>query len=77
MLQHVSIIRSSSGSIYYSLLKLHIKTISDILRYINFGDVAACRVSVCVLYPVRRQTCVLPEDDRKIEICRRTLSVLM
>ena len=41
-LLHVSILRSSSGSTYCSLLKLYIKTISDLLRYITFGDVAAC-----------------------------------
>ena len=38
-LLHVSIIRSFSGSTYCSLLKLYIKTISDVLLYINFGDV--------------------------------------
>ena len=37
-----SILRSSSGSTYCSLLKLYSKTISDLLRYINLGDVAAC-----------------------------------
>ena len=41
-LLHVSILRSSSESTYCSLLKLYIKTISDLLRYITFGDVAAC-----------------------------------
>jgi len=35
MLLHVSIIRSSSGSILCSLLKLQFKTLSDLLRYIN------------------------------------------
>jgi len=36
------------------------KTISDLLRYINFGDVVACRVFVCAsqaiqsLHNVRR-----------------------
>ena len=34
-LLHVSIIRSSSGSTYCSLLKLCIKTISDVLLYLN------------------------------------------
>jgi len=34
-LLHVSIIRSSTGSILYSLLKLQFKTLSDLLRYIN------------------------------------------
>jgi len=34
-LLHVSIIRSSSGSILCSLLKLQFKTLSDLLRYIN------------------------------------------
>ena len=41
-LLHVSILRSSSGSTYCSLLMLYIKTISDLLCYISFGDVAAC-----------------------------------
>jgi len=35
MLLHVSTIRSSSGSILCSLLKLHFKTLSDLLRYVN------------------------------------------
>jgi hypothetical protein len=34
-LLHVSILRSSSRSIYCSLLKLCIKTTSELLRYIN------------------------------------------
>ena len=34
-LLHVLIIRSSSGSTYCSLLNLHIKTISDVLCYLN------------------------------------------
>jgi hypothetical protein len=34
-LLHVSILRSSSGSIHCSLLKLYIKTIGELLRYIN------------------------------------------
>ena len=46
-LLHVSITRSSSGSILCSLLKLQFKTLSDLLRYITFGAVAACRV-LCV-----------------------------
>ena len=44
-LLHVSITRSSSGSIYCSLSKLQFKTFSELLRYVNFGAVAAC----CVL----------------------------
>jgi len=43
-LLHVSITRSSSGSMYCSLLKLQFKTISVLLGYVNFGAVAACRV---------------------------------
>ena len=43
-LLHVSILRSSSGSILCSLLKLYIQTISDLLHYISFGAVAACHV---------------------------------
>jgi hypothetical protein len=35
MLLHVSILRSSSGSIHCSLLNLYSKTISELLRYIN------------------------------------------
>jgi len=34
-LLHVSITRSSSGSIYCSLLKLKFKTFSELLRYVN------------------------------------------
>ena len=51
-LLHISIIRSSSGSTYCSLLNLYIKTISDVLRYLKFGDLAACCVPVCVWYTV-------------------------
>jgi hypothetical protein len=35
MLLHVSILRSSSGTIHCSLLKLYIKTISELLLYNN------------------------------------------
>jgi len=55
-LLHVSIPRSSSGSTYCSLLKICIKTISDLLYYINFCDVAACRVFVCASYGVQGET---------------------
>jgi hypothetical protein len=34
-LPHVSILRSSSRSIHCSLLKLYVKIISELLRYIN------------------------------------------
>jgi len=34
-LLHVSITRSSSGSIYCSLQKLQFKTFSELLRYVN------------------------------------------
>jgi len=34
-LLHVSITRSSSGSLYCSLLKLKFKTFSELLRYVN------------------------------------------
>jgi len=40
-LLRVSILRSSSGSTHCFLLNLYIKSISDLLRYINFGDGAA------------------------------------
>jgi len=55
-LLHISILRSSSGSTYCSLLKLYIKTISGSLPYINFGDVAACRLFVCVSYAANEET---------------------
>ena len=55
-LLHFSILRSSSGSTYCSLLKLCVKAISDLLRYINFGDVAPCRVFVCASYAVQSGT---------------------
>jgi len=57
-LLHVSITRSSSGSIYCSLLKLQFKTFSELLRYINFGAVAACRV-LCVSRTVFRMSLVM------------------
>jgi len=34
--------------------------ISDVLLYINFGDVAACRVSVCVSYARRKRHLCAP-----------------
>ena len=49
-LLHVSILRSFSGNTYCSLLKIYTKIISDLLCYINFGDVAACLVFVCASY---------------------------
>ena len=52
-LLHVSIIRLSSGSTYFSLLKLYIKTISDVFHHLNL--VAACHVSVCVSYAVQSE----------------------
>ena len=55
-LLHISILRSSSGSKYCSLLNLYIKTISDLLRYITFGDVVACRVFVCASYDAHTNT---------------------
>ena len=57
-LLHVSITRSSSGSIYCSLLKLQFKTFSELLRYINFGAVAACRV-LCVSRTLFRMSLVM------------------
>ena len=53
-LKHLN--RSSSESTYCSMLKLYIKTISDSLSYINFSDVAACHVSVCVSYDAHTNT---------------------
>ena len=55
-LLHVSILRSSSGSTYCSLLKSYIETTSDLIRYINFGYVAARRVFVCASYVVQSET---------------------
>ena len=52
-LLHVSITRSSSGSLLCSLLKLQFKTFSELLHYVNFGAVAACRVFVCESYAFR------------------------
>ena len=46
-LLHVSITRSSSGSILSSLLNLKFKTFSELLRYVNFGALVACHVFVC------------------------------
>jgi len=54
-LLHVSITRSSSESISCSLLKLKFKTFSELLCYVNFGAVAACRVFVCELYAVKNE----------------------
>jgi len=57
LLLHVLIIRSSSESIYCSLLKLSFKTFSELLRYINFGAVAACCV-LCVSRTLFRMSLV-------------------
>jgi hypothetical protein len=46
-LLHVSILRPSSGSIHCSLLKLYIKIISELLRYIsanNFSKTVQYRI---------------------------------
>ena len=32
--------------------KIYIKTFSELLRYVNFGAVAACRVFACESYAV-------------------------
>jgi len=58
-LQHVSITRSSSGTIYCSLLKLQFKTFSELLGYVNFGVVAACLVVLCVSRTVFRMGLVM------------------
>ena len=52
---HISITRSSSGSIYCSLVKLQFKTSSELVRYVNFGAVAARRVFVCESCAVSKQ----------------------
>jgi len=59
MLPRVSIIRSSSGSILCSLLKLQFKTLSKSLGVLN------CNFS--------QEQSMLPEDDRMIETCRSVL----
>ena len=48
---HVSILRSSSGSTYCSLLKLYVKIVNMSL---TISDVAAYRVFVYVLFSVQR-----------------------
>ena len=40
------------------MLKLQFKTLSDLLRYVNFGAVAACRVFVCESYGVQMSPAV-------------------
>jgi len=45
-------------SIHCSLLKLRFKTFSELLRYINFGAVAACRV-LCVSRALFRMSLVM------------------
>ena len=54
-LLHVLIARSYSGSILCSLLKLYFKTFNELLRYVNFSAVAACRVFVCESYTVKNE----------------------
>jgi len=51
MLLHVSILRPSSGSMYYSLLKLHVKIVEYVVIFIS--DVAAYRVFVYALFSVQ------------------------
>jgi len=55
---HVSITQSSSGSIHCSLLKLQLKTFSELLHYVNFSAVAACRV-LCVSHALFRMSLVM------------------
>ena len=76
-LLHVWIIRSSSGSTYCSLLKLYIKTIIDVLRYLNLV-MWLCKYIYIYIYItlLRNNMCSL----RMIvwsKCCRRVLSVLM
>ena len=63
-LLHVSITRSSSGSIYCSSLKLYFKTFSELLCYV-------------LNYNFSKGQYMLPEDDRVIETCSSVLNVLM
>ena len=63
MFLHVSITRSSSGNIYCSLLKLQFKTFSELLRYVNFGAVAACCV-LCVSRTLFRMSLIM--DVRRV-----------
>jgi len=91
MLLHVSIIRSPSGSIFCSLLKLQFKTLSDLLCYINlvlWQHVMCCvcctlfswdRLSMCFLcciaWDFNKEQRMVPEDDCTIKTCRNILSV--
>ena len=64
-LLHVSITRSSSGSIYCSLLKLQFKTVSELLRYVNlmlwqhvvFLCVSSTLFRMILFMVVRRMLC--------------------
>ena len=53
---HVSITRSSSGSIYCYLLKLQFKTFSELLRYVNLVLWQhACKQKICLLMRLLKQ----------------------
>jgi len=66
MLLHVSILRSSSGSTYCSLLKLRVKSVNmSLYLSVMWQHVLTCNFN--------KEQHVLPEDDLRIETCRSIL----
>ena len=73
----VSIIRSSSGSILCSLLKIHFKTLSDLFRYVNSVLWQRVLCVLCESYTVRNEPgcgCALCDVQREtvgvvVEFC--------
>jgi hypothetical protein len=62
-------LRPSSGSLYWTWLKLYIKTLGKITSYMLFGDVAACHRAACILpsvliYNFSQVQYRLPDDGR-------------
>jgi len=79
MLLHVSILRSSSGSTHFSLLKLHVKIVNTslYLSVINIITYKYKGVFTILTCNFSKEQYVLPEDDLRVETCRSILSVLI
>ena len=86
ILLHVSILRSSSGSTYCSLLKLRVKIVNMSL-YISVmwqHIMICCHITdnyndtfTVLTCNFSKEQYMLPEDDIRIETCRYILSALM
>jgi len=58
------------------LLKLYIKTISDLLRYINFGAVAACGSVRCAVKQLKPNYINIKVNGRKPQDKKTTINAI-